>query len=159
MRSAWHKWKRAVKRVLGYGHTPEAIQAKELEEMMTEEPEEQEEEQFKQQFDELLVNVRNEAIVQAANLYVFGRQALLLGIGMGALTIEAAQALLLRAVERGEIAEADAQATLARMQDERLAKASGAPESGPSLTDRAAVALADSASTILRALHLNGSRQ
>jgi hypothetical protein len=127
--------------------------------MMTEEPEEQEEDQFKQQLDELLVTVRNEAIVQAANLYIFGRQALLLGIGMGALTIDAAQSLLQQAVERGEIAEADAQATLARMRDERLSKASDGPESGPSLTDRAAVALADSASTILRALHLHGSRE
>jgi hypothetical protein len=126
---------------------------------MTEEPEVQEEDQFKQQLDEMLVNVRNEAIVQAANLYIFGRQALLLGIGMGALTIDAAQALLQRAVERGEIAEADAQATLARMQDKRLSKASDIAESGPSLTDRAAVALADSASTILRALHLQGSRE
>jgi polyhydroxyalkanoate synthesis regulator phasin len=126
---------------------------------MTEEWQQQKMEQFKEQFDELLINVRNEAIVQAANLYVFGRQALLAGIGMGALTIEAAQSLVQRAVERGEIAETDAQAMLERMRQDGLGKASDAEARVPSLTDQAAVALADSASTILRALNLHSTEQ
>jgi TPR repeat protein len=126
---------------------------------MTEEPQGHEEDEFRQQLDELLVNVRNEAIMQAANLYIFGRQALLAGIGMGVLTIEAAQALLQRAAERGEIAEADAQAVLERMRQEGLARASNSETAVPSLTDRAAVALADSASTILRSLHLHNTNQ
>ena len=61
---------------------------------MNEEPQEQNVEQFKEQLDELLINVRNEAIVQTANLYILGRQALLAGLGLGALTLETAQAFL-----------------------------------------------------------------
>ncbi len=126
---------------------------------MNEEPQEQNVEQLKEQLDELLVNVRNEAIVQTANLYILARQALTAGIGLGALTIEAAQAFLQRAVERGEIAEADAEAVLARMREDGMAKANQDAASAASLTDRAAVALADSASTILRALRLHGTDQ
>jgi hypothetical protein len=124
---------------------------------MTEVLQEQKEDQFREQLDELLINVRNEAIVQTANLYILGRQALLAGAGMGALTIEVAQAFVQRAVERGEIAEADVQAILVRMREDGLAKASATETTAPSLTDRAAVALADSASTILRALHLHST--
>lgn len=61
---------------------------------MNEEPQEQNVEQLKEQMDELLINVRNEAIVQTANLYILGRQALLAGLGLGVLTLEAAQAFL-----------------------------------------------------------------
>jgi hypothetical protein len=124
---------------------------------MNEEPQEQNVEQLKEQMDELLINVRNEAIVQTANLYILGRQALLAGLGLGVLTLEAAQAFLQRAVERGEIAEADAEVMLARMREEGMAKADQGAASASSLTDRAAVALADSASTILRALRLRGT--
>jgi len=126
---------------------------------MTEESQEQREDQFKEQLDELLINVRNELIVQTASLYILGRQAFLAGMGMGALTIEAAQAFVQRAAERGEIAEADAQAMLERLREDGLARASEAEAAAPSLTDRAAVALADSASTILRALHLHNTNQ
>ena len=124
---------------------------------MNEEPQEQNVGQLKEQLDELLINVRNEAIVQTANLYILGRQALLAGIGLGALTLEAAQALLQRAVERGEIAEADAEAMLARMREDGMAKADQEAASAAGLTDRAAVALADSVSTILRSLRLHGT--
>lgn len=124
---------------------------------MNEEPQEQNVGQLKEQLDELVINVRNEAIVQTANLYILGRQALLAGIGLGALTLEAAQDLLQRAVERGEIAEADAEAVLARMREEGMAKSDQEAASAASLTDRAAVALADSVSTILRSLRLHGT--
>ena len=60
-----------------------------------------------QQVDDAIVNVRNEAIVQTANLYLFGRQVMLTSVGMAALAIDAAQAIVQRAVERGEIMEAD----------------------------------------------------
>ena len=126
---------------------------------MNEEPQEQNVEQLKAQLDELVVNVRNEAIVQTANLYILGRQALLAGLGLGAMTLEVAQAFLERAVERGEIAEADAEAALARMREEGMAKADQGSASAASLTDKAAVALADSVSTILRSLRLHGTDQ
>jgi hypothetical protein len=122
---------------------------------MSDEPQEQKQDPLRAQLDELLINVRNEAIVQTANLYLLSRQALRAGIGMGALTLESAQSLLERAVERGEIAEADAQAALERMQQERLAQADAAQTGKPTLTDRAALALADSTAAILRSLHLH----
>jgi hypothetical protein len=125
---------------------------------MSEESQEQNQEPLRAQLDELLINVRNEAIVQTANLYILSRQALRAGIGMGVLTLETAQNFLERAVERGEIAEADAQAALERMQEERLAKAEAAQTGEPTLTDRAAVALADSTAAILRSLHLHGKQ-
>jgi hypothetical protein len=109
---------------------------------------------LRQQVDEFLINARNEAIIQTANVYLFGQKALRAGMGFGMLTFEAVQEVLQRAVERGEIAEADAQATLRRMQEERLAKTESSQAEGASLTDRAAVALADSTATILKALHL-----
>jgi hypothetical protein len=40
------------------------------------------------------------------------------------------------------------------MQEDRLSKTESSQAEGASLTDRAAVALADSTSTILKALHL-----
>ena len=126
---------------------------------MTEESQEQKEDQFKEQLDELLINVRNEVIVQTANLYLLGRQVFLAGLGMGALTVESAQAFVQRAAERGEIAEADAQVMLERFREDGLVRASEAEATAPSLTDRAAVALADSASTILRVLHLHSTNQ
>ena len=48
---------------------------------------------------------------------------------------------------------------LARMREEGMAKANQGAASASNLTDRAAVALADSASTILRALRLRGMEQ
>ena len=126
---------------------------------MNEEPQQQNVEQLKAQLDELVVNVRNEAIVQTANLYILGRQALLAGLGLGALTLEAAQAFLVRAVERGEIAEADAEAALARMREEGMVKTDQGSAGAASLTDQAAVALADSVSTILRSLRLHSTDQ
>ena len=51
----------------------------------------------------------------------------------------------------------DAEAALARMREEGMAKADQGAASASSLTDRAAVALADSVSTILRSLRLHGT--
>ena len=109
--------------------------------------------------DELLINVRNEAIVQTANLYILGRQALLAGIGLGALTLEAAQAY--RSVPSSAVRSLKPipRLMLARFREEGMAKASEAETGASSLTDRAAVALADSTSTILRALHLHSTDQ
>ncbi len=115
--------------------------------------EQENENQLKQRVDEFLVDARNEAIVQTASLYILARQALLAGIGLSMFGMEAVQTLLERAVERGEIAELDAQEMLQRMREEGLAQNSLAG-SAASLTDRASVALADSTASILRILHV-----
>lgn len=67
-------------------------------------------------FQDRLVDARNEAIVQGANLYILGRQVMLATIGLCVMGIETNQTLLQRAVERGEIVEADAQKRLQEIQ-------------------------------------------
>jgi hypothetical protein len=57
-----------------------------------------------EQLNELLINARNELIVQAANLVMLGQKALHLGLGAAALTKDEASELLPRMIERGEIA-------------------------------------------------------
>ncbi len=61
------------------------------------------------QIKETVIDVRNEAIVQSANLYILARKVLLAGMGAVALTLEEAQEFVEKLVERGEIAETDAQ--------------------------------------------------
>ena len=61
------------------------------------------------QIKETVIDVRNEAIVQSANLYLLARKVVLAGMGAVALTLEEAQEFVEKLVERGEIAETDAQ--------------------------------------------------
>ena len=62
-----------------------------------------------EQIKETVIDVRNEAIVQSANLYILARKVVLAGMGAVALTLEEAQEFVEKLVERGEIAETDAQ--------------------------------------------------
>ena len=62
---------------------------------------------------EAVVDVRNELIVQSANLYLMVRKVLLASIGSVALTADEVGDVFTRLVERGEIAEADAQKIVA----------------------------------------------
>ncbi len=55
------------------------------------------------------VDVRNEAIVQSANLYLFVRRFFLASLGAAAMTADEASEILNRMVERGEIAESEFQ--------------------------------------------------
>jgi poly(hydroxyalkanoate) granule-associated protein len=70
---------------------------------------------------EMAIDVRNEAIMQGASLYLLARRVLLAGLGAVALTTEEAQAFVDKLVERGEIAEADAQKLIQDFRD-RLKK-------------------------------------
>ena len=69
----------------------------------------QDEKSLPGQAKEAMVDVRNELIVQSANLYLMVRKVLLASIGGVALTADEMGELFTRLVERGEIAEADAQ--------------------------------------------------
>ena len=69
----------------------------------------EEERNWQEQMKEKVIDVRNEAIMQGASLYLLARRVLLAGLGAVALTTEEAQAFVDKLVERGEIAEADAQ--------------------------------------------------
>ena len=64
---------------------------------------------WQEQMKDKAIDVRNEAIMQGASLYLLARRVLLAGLGAMALTVEEAQAFVDKLVERGELAEADAQ--------------------------------------------------
>jgi poly(hydroxyalkanoate) granule-associated protein len=90
-----------------------------------------EEREWQEQMKEVAIDVRNEAIMQGASLYMLARRVLLAGLGAVALSMEEAQAFVDKLVERGEIAEADAQRLLqdfrerAKKQEVQIQKASG----------------------------------
>jgi poly(hydroxyalkanoate) granule-associated protein len=91
----------------------------------------EEERDWQDQMKEVAIDVRNEAIMQGASLYLLARRVLLAGLGAVALSMEEAQAFVDKLVERGEIAEADAQRLLqdfrerAKKQEVQIQKASG----------------------------------
>ena len=66
----------------------------------------------RQQLDDAIVDARNEVIVQATNAFLLGRQVVLTGVGMAFLGVDQVQVLINQAVERGEVAEGDAQQTI-----------------------------------------------
>lgn len=107
---------------------------------------------MREQLNDKMIDVRNEAIMQAANLYLFGRKALLASVGLGVLSVDAIKSLLERAVERGEIAEADAQAMLKRVQQRTAEETKERNEALANMTENASVALSDSANTIMGVL-------
>ncbi|RIK34546.1 MAG: hypothetical protein DCC55_32900 [Chloroflexi bacterium] len=61
------------------------------------------------QMKDTVIDVRNEAIVQTANLYLLTRKVLLASLGAAALTLEQASALVDKLAERGEGVEANLQ--------------------------------------------------
>ncbi|MBX3001752.1 MAG: phasin family protein [Caldilineaceae bacterium] len=91
----------------------------------------EEERDWQEQIKEVAIDVRNEAIMQGASLYLLARRVLLAGLGAVALSMEEAQAFVDKLVERGEIAEADAQRLLqdfrerAKKQEAQIQKAGG----------------------------------
>lgn len=92
----------------------------------------EEDRNWQEQMKDKVIDVRNEAIMQGASLYLLARKVLLAGLGAVALTAEEAQAFVDKLVERGEIAEADAQKLLEDFRDRlkknetQVQKASGA---------------------------------
>lgn len=104
---------------------------------------------------ETLIDVRNEMIVQSANLYLLVRKVLLSSLGAVALTMDEANEILTKLVERGEVVEADLQ----RMIDELRAQRSRREETGTAsthheLTPKAASVLEERVETILTRLNV-----
>lgn len=110
------------------------------------------------QLKEAWINLRNELIVQAANVYIYGRQAALAGIGLAALGADEAQALARQVLERGEIAESDAQAAAQALADRIQQRAAAMDEARVELTEKAGIALEENVKTILHALPVPGSK-
>ncbi len=105
-----------------------------------------------QQVGDALVDVRNEAIVQTANLYIFGRKVVLVGIGVTFLGADAAHAFVQHAIERGEIAEADGQKLISELRSHVTDQAKAADQARINMTEAATAALFESVNGILRTL-------
>lgn len=115
-----------------------------------------EERSLREQVDEITVNVRNEMIVQSANLIMAGQQLMRAGLGLALLSKDEAQALLARAAERGEIGEEDARKALDALRQRSLEQAQALDQSRVEMTEKASVALSDSMATIFKSLRLPG---
>jgi len=104
---------------------------------------------------ETIIDVRNELIVQSANLYLLVRKVLLSSLGAVALTMDEANEILTKLVERGEVVEADLQ----RMIDELRAQRARREETGTASTHhepipKATSALEERVETILTRLNV-----
>jgi poly(hydroxyalkanoate) granule-associated protein len=114
----------------------------------------QDEKSIPDQAKEAMVDVRNELIVQSANLYLMVRKVLLASIGGVALTADEAGDLFTRLVERGEIAEADAQKIVADLRTQGRKREEEATKVREDMTKKAGIALEDSVETILSRLNV-----
>ena len=101
-----------------------------------------------------VIDVRNEMIVQSANLYLMMRKVLLASLGSVALTADEAGEMFARLVERGEIAESDAQKIVADLRDQSRKREEEAGQAREEISKRAGMALEDSVETILNRLNV-----
>ena len=102
-----------------------------------------------------LVDLRNDAIMQAANLYLFGRNAVLAGVGAAALAKDQADVVLERCVERGEMAESDAQEALDSYRQRIDDQMKAADQARATLTEQARVAFDENLRVISKVLGRN----
>ena len=117
-------------------------------------PQADEKKGLQDQLRDVAVDVRNEVIVQSANLYLMARRVLLTSLGAVALSYDEGDEFLNKLAERGEVAEADlvnlVNDFVARS-NEREAKAM---DTRRTTIDKAAYALADSVEVILGRLNV-----
>jgi hypothetical protein len=111
---------------------------------------EQEERTPPQQVNDAMVDMRNEAIVQTANLYLFGRQVVRTSIGMAALAAGAAQAFVQRAADRGAVMEADSHKLAADLQHRASDRAKTVNDARIEKTEQVTAALLENANGILK---------
>ena len=86
-----------------------------------------------------VVDVRNELIVQSANLYLLVRRVLLSSLGAVALTVEEASDLMAKLVERGELAEADMQKIMSDLRAQSAEREADAAKAREELAKKAKV--------------------
>ncbi len=107
------------------------------------------------QVNAVMVDVRNEAIVQSANAYLLGRKLVLASLGAAMLGIDTLQACAQRAIERGEIAEADTQRLASDLQQQAMAHVKAVEQARISLTETATTTIVDNLNGVLRVLRLS----
>lgn len=103
-----------------------------------------------QQVNDPIVDMRNEAIVQTANLYLFGRQVVRTSVGMAALAAGAAQAFVQRAADRGAVMEADSHKLAADLQHRASDRAKALNDERIEKTEQVTAALLENANGILK---------
>ncbi len=103
---------------------------------------------------DVVIDMRNELIVQSANLYLAVRKALLASLGAVAITAEEANELLDRLVERGELAESDVQNIVRDFRAQNRQREAEVDKAREEITRKASVALEDSVETILTRLNV-----
>ncbi len=114
----------------------------------------QDEKSLPDQAKDAVVDVRNELIVQSANLYLVVRKVLLASLGGVALTTDEAGELFTRLVERGEIAESDVQKIVTDLRVQGRQREEEAGKAREELSKKAGMALEDSVETILNRLNV-----
>jgi polyhydroxyalkanoate synthesis regulator phasin len=102
-----------------------------------------------EQVNEMLINARNELIVQAANLFMVGQKAVHLGLGAAALTKDEVSELLTRMVERGEIAESDIQKNVDALVERVRTRGEATDAELQEFAQKATVVLKENVHTIL----------
>jgi len=113
-----------------------------------------EERSLPDQAKEAMIDMRNEVIVQSANLYLMVRKVLLARLGGVALTADEAGELFTRLVERGEIAESDAQKIVTDLRNQGRKREEEASLAREDFSKKAGMALEDSVETILNRLNV-----
>jgi poly(hydroxyalkanoate) granule-associated protein len=101
-----------------------------------------------------VIDVRNELIVQSANLYLMVRKVLVASIGGVALTADETAEVFNRLVERGELAESDAQKIVADLRAQSRRREEDVVKTRDEMTRKANAALEDSVETILTRLNV-----
>ena len=111
---------------------------------------------LREQFDEMLLNARNEMIVQAANAVMLGQQAMRLGLGAAAMGKDELSEIATRMIERGEIAEGDIQQNVDAVIGRIRKRAENSDATREEFTEKATVALKANVRTLLELLRLPG---
>lgn len=100
------------------------------------------------------IDVRNEVIMQSANMYLMARKALMASLGAMAMTFEEANEFVDKLVERGEMAEADVQKLLSDLRAQSNEREKVVGEARKTMVNKAGMALEESVEVILNRLNV-----
>jgi len=100
------------------------------------------------------IDVRNEVIMQSANVYLMARKALMASLGAMAMTLEETNEFIDKLVERGEMAEADVQKLIADLRAHSNEREKVAGEARKNMVNKAGMALEESVEVILNRLNV-----
>jgi poly(hydroxyalkanoate) granule-associated protein len=118
----------------------------------------EEEREWQEQMREFAIDVRNEAIMQGASLYLLARRVLLAGMGAVALTAEEAQAFVDKLVERGELAEVEAQKLIQDFQERLKQRESQIQRAGELGAEQAGSMVEDQIAALLHRMNVPSKR-